>query len=240
MDRFLEGVGLGRYDRNARLRPALLVLLPALLLVGIWFKEAWTLLGSFAALVATCGLTFLLSRVARYKGRQIQQAQVKQFGGLPSEIYLRHRDDRLPEPTKTKYHAILRRKKQKIPSPEEEVANPDRADQLYRGAIEWLLEKTRGAKFKMLFDENIDYGFRRNLLALKIPALVVLAAVLVMNAALIILNVRTWSTQAMAGLVLEAGLLGLGWLWIAVIKKSFVDDAADSYARRLLAQLEII
>lgn len=240
MDKFLEGIGLGKYDRNARLRPALLTLLPALLLVGIWFKEAWTLLGSFAALVATCGLTFLLSRVARYKGRQLQHRQMKILGGLPSEIYLRHRDDRLSKATKTKYHAILKKKKQPIPTEQEEIADPIKADQMYRAAVEWLLEKTRGPKFQMLLDENIDYGFRRNLLALKGPAIVILIFVLVANTMLIIWNRSAWSSQCTAGLVLEIGLLGLAWVWLDIVKQAFVDDAGDSYARRLLAQLEVI
>jgi hypothetical protein len=240
MDRFLDGIGLGKYDRNARLRPALLTLLPALLLVGIWFKEAWTLLGSFAALVATCGLTFLLSRIARYRGRQIQKRQVSLLGGLPSEIYLRHRDDHLSPQTKAKYHAILKKKKQPIPTEADELADPVAADHMYRAAVEWLLEKTRGPKFAMLLDENIDYGFRRNLLALKGPSIVVLLAVIAANAILIILNRSPWSAQCTAGVALEIGLLGLGWIWLTIVNQRFVDDAGDSYARRLLAQLELL
>jgi hypothetical protein len=162
------------------------------------------------------------------------------LGGLPSEIYLRHRDDHLAAPTKAKYHAILKKKKQRIPTEAEELANPVEADQMYRAAVEWLLEKTRGQKFGMLLDENIDYGFRRNLLALKGPAIAILLSVLVANATLIILSRSPWSAQCTAGVALEIALLGLGWIWLSIIKQPFVDDASDSYSRRLLAQLEVI
>jgi len=51
------------------------------------------------------------------------------------------------------------------PAPEQEAADPEAADGFYTRAGNWLRENTRSKKkFDILFNENVTYGYRRNLL----------------------------------------------------------------------------
>ena len=122
---------------------------------------------------------------------------------------------------------------------EEEAADPTAADGLYQSAIDWLLEQTRDTrKFGMLLNENIDYGFRRNLLGLKPIALVVSIATFFANISVLWVNYGTSETRVLAGYGLGVGLAAIILVWIFLVDESFVEDSAASYAKRLLAQLE--
>jgi hypothetical protein len=55
-----------------------------------------------------------------------------------------------------------------MPDRDQESTDPAAADQAYSSASRWLLTQTRDTKkFYILFQENMSYGFRRNLLGLK-------------------------------------------------------------------------
>lgn len=72
--------------------------------------------------------------------------------------------------TKMRYHHFLEKNVPhfKLPSREEEDEEPAAADNMYQTATDWLLSKTRDTKtFRLIFEENMNYGFRRNLYALK-------------------------------------------------------------------------
>jgi len=126
---------------------------------------------------------------------------------------------------------------QKIPTAEEELANPERADEVYEAATAILREKTRDKKrFPLVFEENCNYGFRRNLWGMKplgtFAAVVGTAAV----AALIVMHYR-YANVVMSSITPTAavlnGLLLLAWLfWVT---PAWVKIAADAYAERLLA-----
>ena len=52
-----------------------------------------------------------------------------------------------------------------LASPEEERTNPDEAEDGYESANSWLLAQTMDReRFRLQFAENINYGFRRNVL----------------------------------------------------------------------------
>jgi hypothetical protein len=238
-DGVFSNIGFDRYDWNARLRPALFTLLPALLLPAIWFGQVWTVYGSLLTLLTTCGLTYFLARLARYRGRALEKRLVSQRGGQASLLFLRHRDTSINGPTKQRYHALLRSRGLPVSTKEEEAADPTAADGLYQSAIDWLLEQTRDTrKFGMLLNENIDYGFRRNLLGLKPIALVVSIATFFANIAVLWVNFGTSETRVLAGYGLCVGLAAIILVWIFLVDESFVEDSAASYAKRLLAQLE--
>ncbi|TIS85335.1 MAG: hypothetical protein E5W99_12435, partial [Mesorhizobium sp.] len=67
-----------------------------------------------------------------------------------------------------------------------EVEDPDEAAAFYVQCYNWLRENTRDTeKFRILFNENIAYGYYRNLLALK-PYGIVLNLLTIAAAAAII------------------------------------------------------
>ena len=155
-------ISFDKYTRQARLKPSLLVLLPALVTIAIWLPKVWTVLGGLAALISACGLTLMLAELARYQGRKIEAEITECNGGKFTTIFLRHRDVTISSSTKKSYHALLkRRSKRGLPTIQEEQADPASADDLYRGDVDWLLEATRSEKrFPLVRAENISYGFR--------------------------------------------------------------------------------
>src|SRR5947208_9959356 len=52
----------------------------------------------------------------------------------------------------------------KLPTSEEEAADPEGADQRYEACVRFLRNATRDrSTFPLVFAENVNYGFRRNL-----------------------------------------------------------------------------
>jgi len=119
-----------------------------------------------------------------------------------------------------------------------ETENAEKADAFYVLAGNWLRERTRDhLKFKVLFEENVVYGFRRNLLGLKwiglgINAIVVAASVWMLWSA-------DWSLLPQYGTVLVVGFLHALFFLIGVSEKSVL-DASDQYGRQLVLACETL
>ncbi len=74
-----------------------------------------------------------------------------------------------------------------LPSPEAEATDPEAADSLYDSAVQWLIPQTRsGGRFPLVFQENVNYGFRRNLWGLRPIGLAVAIGCLVVNASMVV------------------------------------------------------
>jgi hypothetical protein len=157
-------------------------------------------------------------------------------------ILLRHRDSTISMATKKTYHAFLKKaSKRSMPSCESEQADPEGADDCYRGAVEWLLEATRSEKrFPLVRSENISYGFRRNLLGLKLPAVLLILLCIAVNSFFCIREFHGDTTRLWAGSLVCLALVAVGLVWLSVIKMDFVEDAGRTYALRLLAQCDVL
>lgn len=235
----LQDVGLDRYDRDARLKPALFAVLPIVMVALAWTPRLWTEKTGIVALLTAFGVTFLLSRAARVSGRNVEKRLFDNGASLPSVTLLRWQDSAIDPHTKQRYHTFLSRCGHALPSIEEERADPAGADSRYRSASRWLLEQTRDReKFSLLREENIDYGFRRNLLGLKPAALMIALIALTINGAVFWAQ-TTWHTEDwVTFLILGFAILCAVSAWIALVKPKFVRDAATSYAIRLLAHCD--
>ena len=168
------------------IRPALIALLPAMITVALWYPAVWNFWGGLAALLITCGVLALLGEVARHLGKKVERRMIAKNGGKFTTIFLRHGDSTLSASTKAAYHEYLTaRSGRPLPDPKQESVNPRTADDSYRGAVDWLLEATRDLnRFPLVYQENISYGFCRNLLGLRGLAACVLAASFAMNTCL--------------------------------------------------------
>jgi hypothetical protein len=162
-----------KYTIFARLFPAVIAAAPALALV--WVIISGHSLGVTQAIAGTmlAVLLMVFADVARRRGKLREPQLIKRMGGLPSMTMLRHRDQTVDAQTKARMHAVLAaRLGEPAPSPQQETADPAAADGFYTRGGTWLRENTRDKKkFDILFNENITYGYRRNLFALKWPAL---------------------------------------------------------------------
>lgn len=237
-DDWLRSVGLDRYDINARLKPALLTLLPCFIVVGYWFPAARTLSGVIISLVTTCGVTYLMAQTARRRGRAVERKLDDRAGRRHSARLLTHADHTFAADTKKRYHDFLRAKELAISTPEEEKDDPARAFDRTRSAVDWLLEHTKpSAKSSLLFDENIAYGFHRNLLGLKPLALCIALIALVGHIAFLALHAMT-ETELWSGALVGVFLVALVGLWTVLVSKAAVTDASLAYAQRLFSQCE--
>ena len=160
---------------------------------------------------------------------------------------LRHRDTRLAASTKARYRDFLERTvpELRLASPEDEKLFPERADDGYEGATSWLLSQTRDhEKFSLLFQENINYGFRRNIWGLRRWAFASGPAAIAM--------VLGFKSDAWAGGVVATlwAIDVAGWICAAVaithmlifavlIRRDWVRIAADAYALQLLASCDL-
>jgi hypothetical protein len=228
-----------RYALNARLRPALLTLFPAFVTTAVLFPATYkTLTTTVVSLAVSCGVLMVATGAVRRLGRHKENQLYKSWGGMPTTAWLRHRDTNLDPQTKKRYHAFLLAHVPHLtlPTVEEEKHSPDDADSRYRSGTKWLLEYTRDKKrFPLVFEENINYGFARNCLAMKPFAL----GATVLCVAGIVLNIwmhpkMIWYADSgtLVSLVVAFGALAL---WILLVSEKWVTDAAEAYTRALLA-----
>ncbi len=233
---------LDAYTLRARLAPAVIAAAPAFAFVALIIS--WTTL-SLSNTIATVGLTillFALSDFARAQGRKIEPALFRSLGGKPSVIMLRRSDPTFDTPTKHRYIAFLARMiGEPVPTAEQERRNAKEADCFYDRCGAWLREATRDAKkFSILFNENVTYGYRRNLFALKWAALLLNLAVVAVSLCMI------WGVgpftpdaafNARLGAVFVVAAIHALYIGLAINRRS-LEDAASAYARQLILSCE--
>jgi len=94
-------MGFDAYTFQARLRPALLVVMPFGLIIASLFPAKLLTEGVLLGLATTCGFTALLSELGRDAGKKKQDGLWKSWGGAPSTRMLRHRDETLAPLTRS-------------------------------------------------------------------------------------------------------------------------------------------
>ena len=231
------------YSLQARLQPALLALLSVFLSVAVWMPGLYDWGTGFAGVAAACGALVWLAHLSRGLGRKAQRRLYVEWGGIPTTRWLSHRDDRLNAQTKARYHAFF-----EIhivgwiaTTPDEEARDPQSADAAYESAVEWLKEQTGvGERFSLVLKENISYGFRRNLFGLKWVGLGISVLCVLGNAyQLFCAAGETATSTKPEGIVVLVLSAGAAAAW-AALRESWVRDAAEAYARALLATCDAI
>lgn len=229
-----------QYTIRARLLPALIVALPVGLATVAWFPEGIPGWSAIWGLVAWSGGTMLLAQAGRDAGKRKEALLFMLWGGKPTTRLLRYRD--------AANITLLRRRHAKLaallgiamPGANEEAANPRASDEVYETCVTFLRDRTRDREqFHLVFEENCNYGFRRNLWGMKplgvtltLLALAAIAAIPVVDAgAHLSARLSTVAVAAVADLVL---LLG----WLFVFTPRWVKVAAEAYAERLLEACE--
>ena len=130
-----------------------------------------------------------------------------------------------------------------MPTAAEEAADPAWADDRYRSATEWLKERCR-EKSALVERENASYGFRRNMLGLKVfGTIIAFSSVLAGLLYLYLLagsppleefpNVVKQGTAFQFIAIIFAFCMAMFWLF--VVTRAWVREGADQYARALLS-----
>lgn len=231
------------YNFKARLAPFILVIMPIVLAVSVWLSftsDPWDMLGSIGV---TSALSFLMIQLGRDQGLWKQTDLLASWGGSSTTRFMRHRDKSLDPHTKARYHEKLQSllPSIKMPNAKAEKRNPVAADQVYESCTRFLREATRDKKsYPLVYEANVDYGFRRNLWGMK-PSGIVLALLGTFGCIANVLYVsrETYHISAFPiGATVICGLI-LTW-WIFRINREWVKLSSDAYAERLLAACDTL
>lgn len=239
---------LDPYDLKARLFPGLLVLLPGIVFLGSFYGSDHPVLATLGAALAVCGGPYALASLVRSWGQQAQEKLYVKWGGMPTTILLRHRDSRLAIQTKQLYHKHASEKLGiRIPTPDEEAADPIAADQAYMATADALRLATTNnrQKFPLVFKELVAYGFNRNAYGAKwvgvfVSSLSIAATLLhetAVHAPTLSIDGSKLYSIGLAGGVTMFISGGLLILWLFHYSSRTVEMAGYSYALRLFEAL---
>lgn len=225
------------YSIRARLFPAIIAAAPAYAALALF--NSWTTFGMSSA-IATLAIVVLLWAVAdfsRTRGRAIEGKLHDERGGLPSITMFRRNDPTIDAGSKDRYRAFLAGELgAAVPSAAEESADQAAADAFYIECGNWLRQHTRDTKkFSILFGENVTYGFRRNLLGVKAPALAL--NLFVVAACVLMLWRNSWDFETPLGnkttVVLVVAAAHAAYMLLAV-NRNAVWDASRAYGREMI------
>jgi hypothetical protein len=126
---------------------------------------------------------------------------------------------------------------------DEERADPAGADHAYQAAIAVLIARTRGRRteYPLIFTENCNYGFRRNMLGLRPWGRLLAAAAGIVALAGIACGLTDLVNVPLAllGVVVVVSAAATV-IWWRVVTPDWVRPVAQAYAERLLEAAETL
>lgn len=223
------GSWLDEYDREARLGPMLLTLLPivfAAISFGLEHKPIVVLV--IGTLVAT-GVPMVVAKQVADRGRAVERALFAKWGAPPTTLLL------VP-PVSEQMGDLVRQRRTRLEKASG-ITLPTGSGltgsekETYETAVRWLIENTRDhAKFPVVWEELKTYGFWRNALGLRPFGL------LTSGAGFLIIAVGSLRADSAIWVpVILGGACGLAGLWWWRVPSEYrVRAAADRYAARIL------
>ena len=243
------------YTFRARIQPALIVVLPVGFLMFALLPNHPFFVTAFFTLLGAVGGTAVVAQVGRERGRKKEPDLWQGWGGAPTTRLLRHR--RSPDDL-----VMIPRLRQQVeewvgyplPNQMEEEACPAGADTKYEEAVRSLREATRDtARFPLVFAENANYGFRRNLWGLRPIGTPIAVLLALYSWTLLSLTIwgRPWpepwwdifpnpDSVAVIRLAVAVANTTLAAFWIFWVKPSWIKTVADAYAIKLFESVQTL
>ncbi|TKD66455.1 hypothetical protein [Pseudalkalibacillus hwajinpoensis] len=233
-----------QYELKARIFPGLITIAPFSLTILIWYPELISFESSFITIFILIIILFFLAKVARERGKKLQTQLLKEWGDFPSVIFLSHTDNTINNQTKKRYHNFLNEHidELNLPNKKEEIKNPALYREQYKSAVDWLLEKTRdNTKYSLLYQDNINYGFSRNMLGIK-PFGIFFAMFSLAIDLFGLYQSHSFNLLESPLKVIISIFLSVFFslLWLFFVRKKWVESTSRTYARTLLATCEKI
>ena len=236
MDKFFD-----KYVWQARVWPGFLTFLPLVMAFFAWDPKIEDAAKPYVSAAVGAGIIALLASVARSAGKKAETCLVKKWGALPTTVLLRHSDPTLDQGTKRRYHTAMTKLVPtiKAPSQDQEATDPGAADGVYQAWTRHLIARTREkTKFNLVFAENMEYGFRRNLFGLR-PL-----GIAVSTASAAACGWKTWVNRQTGALDLDLAMLAfcaaMVVVWLCVINGDWVLQGGKAYALRLLEAINLL
>lgn len=187
-----------------------------------------------AAALALCGLV-------RDRGKRLEPALWASWGGNPTVQRLRWRDADDQDAVRRLHARINALLDEPLPDANAEAKDSAAADRCYSEAVAVLREHTRDtARFRLVFAENMEYGFRRNALGLRPFALFIAAIALAVSGAFLLWGggdtAGRWARWGISGGISAALLV----YWWGIVTPEWVRRPAELYADRLFEGVETL
>lgn len=241
------------YTFRAHFQPALTAVLPLGFLMLALLPGHPFFVVAFFGLLSTAGGAAAVSQMGRDRGRRKEPALWEGWGGPPTTRLLRHRS-----PPNIRISDSLRQQLERLigyslPSEQQELETAGDADSRYEEAVGFLREATRDtAKFPLVFAENANYGYRRNLWGLKPYGLSIAFLAALGSWALVFHSLGFSCPDSWLGTVIKLDKVvtlrlvvaftntALVFFWLFWAKPSWIKVVADAYARRLLESVQTL
>lgn len=238
------------YTINARFKPVFLSTLPFVLTMLAWCPISKSLLGGTLTVLISFGVMTFISTLISNLGNKCQDKLFSIWAGAPTTIILRHSDNTIDKYTKRRYHKWLSGKLDglKLPNTEEEKYDPEDADSRYKSAINFLREFTRDKeKYLAVYRDNVNYGFSRNLLAIRNFGLSISLLCVLANLYFLWPQLGYYQNGAdTVGLKVNFFGVGAGFAsiiflvsFLFIVSSKFVMDRGFRYAKTLLESCEL-
>jgi hypothetical protein len=233
------------YTRRARLAPVRLVILPLVLAVATTIilvfgdLNAISRLGAgvLVGIATNFGLMRLLEQFGRDQGKKKEPGLWASWGGAPTTQMFRQRVEMCNPVMRQRYHENMKQlvPDVKAPTAEDEMREPLGADDTYEAWTRFLINQTRdSSRFPLVFTENVNYGFRRNLWGMRPAAIAI--TILAILLPLYPTGVA-WASKdppwVLGVLTIALNTCLLVW-WLLRITPHWVFIPAKAYAERLL------
>jgi hypothetical protein len=226
------------YSLKARYYPVIILFLPIVVL-GFFYSQQFESVFHFLGSVGVVGaLTYLFSQLGRDQGKRKEFLLWNSWGGAPTIQLMRFQNSYLDTHTKHRYHQKLHQLCSASVSPNVDLETnyPEKADDIYRAWTKYLISQTRDTKkFSLLYKENINYGFRRNLWGLRSFAIFLAVGLLICNYLFWSLKLNEFNPALFPKSFLYSSI-GIGLIiifWLLIVNKNWVKLVAFSYAERL-------
>lgn len=185
---------MDKYNRIARLYPAILGMLPICILLAmcieVWFPQYLTMMGNVKGILCLIGGTatvsmavgYLVSEIFRETSKLLFQYPLfkKDETEMPTTKMLLWQNDAISP----LYHKEIAAKAKKIfgiklPTREEELANPEEAKRTIVDVVHQIRQHSRGDM--ILRQYNIEFGFCRNYLGASIWSILLVLGLSIVN-----------------------------------------------------------
>lgn len=227
------------YSFQARYVPMLVVVLPALVLLGAGVVGDARL--GIATGVALTVISAIFSQLGRDRGKKLEPSLWESWGGAPTLRRLRFSASVDPAGTERLHRRVETELGDSLPTEREERDDPDAADRRYREATRRLAARTTdSSRFRLVFAENVSYGMRRNLLGLR-PIGILMAALTLLTGALLLAFASGHLGHRAQRYVPGLGVAALDLLfWLVVVTANWARVPAEAYADRLMESTELL
>lgn len=234
---------LDEYERRARAIPGLLVLLPLIVLALAIGIRSWPVAVSIGASFVAVGMPVVIAEAVRQEGQRLQTRLWSNWGGPPTDVLL-HVGGGDNDAVRDRRRLDVEKATQlSLPTADEEQQDIQAAARRYRAAVTRLTSNMNSdrTKFRLVFEENKNYGFARNLLAVRRFGIGSGVASLIGCGAAIATALTVRSSLHVPDLIL--GVLASNLVlvfWVFGPSEGRVRQSAFTYAERVLDSASLV